>query len=195
MAQAKRLIPIVSEDVRTRLERLAVRPGNAGGPVRQALKTPLSEFGLDLEPATPSGLQVASSIGRAWALVFGKIGNSLYPLSVDSRGRLTVQKDRLEAFASTWITFPLAAGAWTVHDFGHTVHGVEVAIPGQFGQVEFSMNNVDWYGDAHTWEGAFPMAGSSSCRSFEVTCRYVRIQLLSTPGAGTAYVIGRTLNP
>jgi len=161
----------------------------------QRLVTPLNESGITLDPPTVKTRNISPGISRVWATMFARVGGSLYPLVSDAIGRLLVTDKREDEYTTSWVTIPLLAAAWTVHSFGLLVNQVEIMIPGEFGRIQFSKNGTDWNGDTHSFVGSFPTVGGASSRSWNVTCTHCRIMLLSTPGVGTAYIVGKTLLP
>lgn len=56
----------------------------------QRLLTPLTEEGIQLEPATPPQKRVAHFIQRAWSMMFGRRGNVLQAIYADRGGAMAI---------------------------------------------------------------------------------------------------------
>ena len=150
---------------------------------RQTVVTPLNEVGIELEPITPSGRNVSANITRTWAALWGFDGSNLRMVHVDMDGNLIGLQDSAEMFTTVERTGTLTGAVWSVEDYGSTFHRFRFWTSTTNVEMEFSTDNVNWFGKFY-W--------NINVRADPVyaRCRYVRFRDIDHMGVTDYHLAG-----
>lgn len=140
----------------------------------QSLQTVLMEQGVELDPATPTSLQVRPGIGRTWATLWGRDKSSLRIVGVDRIGQLIVRPVDFQASISIGKTNSTDASGFAQIDMGEVVDFVAIeARTAARVKVYFGMTSSDLKHWRYLHQEGSGGASPTSRGEYFHTCRHL----------------------
>lgn len=158
----------------------------------QELETILTEQGVELEPDTPTSLQLRPGIGRVWATLWGRDKGSLRIIGVDRVGQLIARSPRWELCTTTIKVTNFAATGEITVDLGKVVDFVHLATFQCMFWAEFSMKGLVWGNRRYAHYEGHDVTQWHGWLVEYVRCQYVKLNCI-VHGSGVNFdVIGET---